>query len=327
MDDLDRVCVSLIKSYGLKFSQKEDNLSSPLVRWLDFISRYIPERERQLVLSKELANKLEMELPKQVKEQFDSFVRRSINGLDLNPFQSKGLILHNDISDKKKQKRTDLLFADWGILHFHLSNEIKPENYFSSRSDWLLFALVYGDVIFCIDILSHSEADVFSRKTMVEGVYNNWPSLLRDYELEGIVSGEDWNDSEIAGLRKAGASSSYSIDGKVFIPRGLGLTMAVVPLKNIKMVQNVIYGVMCIANIIEDENSEFAPIGDSPYNFGLSLTTEGLVLYDNNNDVAYKLAHKNQENYAINLLCDLVAPEWIWKENKLFKRDANARPF
>ncbi|EPW6854233.1 TPA: hypothetical protein NKP06_002808 [Vibrio parahaemolyticus] len=314
MDDLDRVCFSLIEAYGLKFSQKEGHLSSPLMRWLDFVSRYIPEFERQIVLSKELAAKLEMELPKQVNEQFASFARRSIAGLDLNPFQSKGLILHNDISDRKKQKRTDLLFADWGILHFHLSDEVEPERYFSSRSDWILFALVYGNVIFCIDILPHSEKDIFSRKAMVEIIYNNWPTLLRGYELEGVVSGKDWSDSEVGELRKAGVSSSYSIDGKVFIPRGLGLTSAAVPLSNINMVQNVIHGVRCLAEIIEDENSVFSPVGDPPHNFELSLTTEGLALYDNNNDVAYKLTHANQKNYALNLLCDLVAPEWAWKK-------------
>ncbi|MDE1334019.1 hypothetical protein [Vibrio aestuarianus] len=314
MDDLDRVCFSLIEAYGLKFSQTEGHLSSPLMRWLDFVSRYIPEFERQIVLSKELAAKLEMELPKQVNEQFASFARRSIAGLDLNPFQSKGLILHNDISDRKKQKRTDLLFADWGILHFHLSDEIEPERYFSSRSDWILFALVYGNVIFCIDILPHSEKDIFSRKAMVEIIYNNWPNLLRGYELEGIVSGKDWSDSEVGELRKAGVSSSYSIDGKVIIPRGLGLTSAAVPLSNINMVQNVIHGVRCLAEIIEDENSEFSPVGDPPHNFELSLTTQGLALYDNNNDVAYKLTHANQNNYALNLLCELVAPEWAWKK-------------
>ena len=314
IDDLDRLCAKLIRSYGLKFSQKEDNLSSPLMRWLDFVSRYVPECERQLVLSKELGDKLESELPKQVKKQFDSFACRSIDGSDLNPFQSKGLVLHNDISDRKKQKRTDLLFADWGILHFHLSNEIKPESYFASRSDWLLFALVYGNVIFCVDILPHAEKDLFSRKAMLEIIYSNWPSVLENYELKGIASGGDWNDSEVAELRKAGISSSYSIDGKVFMPIGLGLTIAAVPLKNINMVQNVIHGIRCISNIIEGENSEFLPMGDLPPDFELSLTTEGLALYDKSNDIAYKLARKNQVNDSLNLLCDLVAPEWAWKK-------------
>lgn len=314
MEDIDRVCVSLIESHGLKFSRKENTLSSPLMRWLDFVSRYIPQCERQIVLSKELVAKLEVSLPTQVKEQFSAFARRAINGVDLNPFQSKGLILHNDISDRKKQKRTDLLLADWGIVHFHLSDEIKPEHYFAPRSDWLMFALVYGDVILCIDVLPHSEKDIFSRKEMLEVLYKNWPNLLEDYEMKGIVTGDNWSDSEIAELRKAGVSSSYLIDGKVFIPRGLGLTAAAVPLKNINMVQNVIHGVRCIAGFIEGADPGFAPIGSPPHQFELSLTTEGLALYELNNDVAYKLVRENQKDDALSLLCALIAPEWAWKK-------------
>ncbi|MEJ3599189.1 hypothetical protein WFH67_01435 [Vibrio vulnificus] len=313
MEDIDRICLSLIESHNLKFTQKEENLSSPLMRWLDFVSRYVPPCKRQICLSMELAAKLENSLPKQVVTQFSKFAHSSNQGLDLNPFQSKGLILHNDISDRKKQKRTDLLFADWGIHHFHLSNEIAPEQYFSVRSDWLLFALVYRNSVFCIDVLPHSEKDIFSRKQMLEVVYGNWPSLLEPYEMKGVVAGNNWSDSEIAELRNAGISSSYLIGGKVFIPNGLGLTTAAVPVKNINMAQNVVHGVRCIANFIESESSGFEPIGNPPYKFELSLTAEGLALYDVNNNVAYKLARENQRDDALNLLCNLVAPKWAWK--------------
>ncbi|WP_156168082.1 hypothetical protein [Vibrio coralliirubri] len=314
MKDVDRICLSLIDLYGLKYSKAEGSLSSPLMRWLDFVSRYIPHNERQIVLSRELTTKFETSLPKKTSEHFAVFAHRALNGIDLNPFQSKGLILHNDISDKKKQNRTDLLFADWGIHHFHLSNEIKSEQYFSSRSDWLLFALVYGDIILCVDILSHSEQDLFSRKYMLEIIYRNWPKLLEDYEMKGIVSGSNWSDTEIAALRKSGVSSSLSIDGKVFMPRGLGLTSAGVPLNNISSVQNVIHGVRCIANLIDDVNSDFKPIGSRPNNVELSLTTEGLALYDISNDIVYKLTRRGVDNDALNLLCDLIAPDWVWNK-------------
>ena len=121
------------------------------MRWLDFVSRYIPLNTRQLYISNELMFKLKFVFSGQVRKQFSMFMHRSIQGQDLNPFQSKGLIFHNDISDRKKQKRTDLLFADWGVLHFHLSNETKPHEYFAVRSDWLLFAIVYGCLLYTSD--------------------------------------------------------------------------------------------------------------------------------------------------------------------------------
>lgn len=316
IDDLDRICVSLIKSYGLKFTQKEESLSSPLMRWIDFVSRYIPCSQRQVAVSAELTHKLKNSLPKQAVIEFDEFASRSISGSDLNPFQSKGLVLYNDTSNNNKPKRTDLLFADWGVLHFHLSSEIKPEEYFATRSDWLLFSIVFDDIIFCIDVLPHAEKEIFSRTEMLEIIYKNWSFLLEPYEMKRIHPGINWSNSEVAELRKAGVSSCYSICDKVFIPRGLGLTTAAVPVKNIHMIQNVMHGVRCIANIIEDPKSDFKMIGDKSPKYELSLTQKGLALYDVNNDVAYTLPRDSSGKDALALLQDLVTPSWVClKEN------------
>ena len=151
---------------------------------------------------------------------------------------------------------------------------------------------------------------------MLEIIYRNWPLLLDDYEMKGIIAGKNWSDSEISELRKAGISSSYSIGDKVFMPRGLGFTIAAIPVKNVNMQQNVIHGVRCIANVIEDPQTEFVPIGVHPPKYGLSLTPKGLALYDSNNDVAYTFPSARTGKDPLALLRDLVTPSWVClKEN------------
>lgn len=316
IDDLNKVCVLLIEMYGLKYSKGDDKLSSPLIRWLDFVSRYIPCCKRQFLLSTELQSKIKNELPKEAIEQLRKFLRRSIDGSDLNPFQGKGLIQHNDTSNIKKQKRTDLLYADWGIHHFHLSSEIDPEEYFSVRSDWLLFSLVYDDVICCVDVSHHKDKNVFSRRKMLEIIYRNWPSILEPYNMGGIGRGKNWNDSEISGLRKAGVASCHSIDDKVFFPMGKGLTMAGIPLKNTFMEQNVMHGVSCIVNTIEDPQSKLNQTGYNSPEYEFSIYPEGLCLYDVNNDVAYTFNQAGNERHALNLMHSLITPSWVCQKIK-----------
>lgn len=57
------------------------------------------------------------------------------------------------IFPKKIGARTDLLWADWGIHHFHLTkSENLDENGFCKRSDFLLFAIVRNDCVYFLDV-------------------------------------------------------------------------------------------------------------------------------------------------------------------------------
>jgi len=133
---LQKISASLIKFYGLKHEQKEAGLSDPLLRWLDFRLRYVQPERRHVFMS----NLFPKRLPKDAQSALIKFALLNITGCDINPYQGTGLTKNNDISSKKRQARSDLLWADWGIHHFHLSTKEQSQNqYFAPRSDWLVF--------------------------------------------------------------------------------------------------------------------------------------------------------------------------------------------
>lgn len=58
------------------------------------------------------------------------------NGEDINSCQSIGLTINNDISSNRRDKRTDSLWAEWGMHHLHVEiNKRKPTDYYTKRSD------------------------------------------------------------------------------------------------------------------------------------------------------------------------------------------------
>src|ERR1019366_7293563 len=138
-NDIDRIVNELIDDYGLRYEQEVANLSDPLLRGLDFVLRYIRPVPRTILVS----NKFPKQLDAGTERALHRLEQLIQEGGDINPYQSKGLILHNDTSGSKRQQRTDLLWADWGIHHLHLDDTPIPNgSYFSDRnSDWLLFCM------------------------------------------------------------------------------------------------------------------------------------------------------------------------------------------
>lgn len=141
--DLHKLVAEFVNDFGLKYEEEEQHLASPLLRWLDFTARYIEPKPRQILLSKKFPKTLASDA-EQALHHLEALI---MQGEDVNPFQSKGLILHNDTSGKKRQQRTDLLWADWGIHHLHLTqNPVGKTSYFSERAEWLLFCIVGPDL-------------------------------------------------------------------------------------------------------------------------------------------------------------------------------------
>lgn len=131
--DLNDLISDFISDFGLNFKAEDASTSSPVVRWLDFTTRYVEPKNREIFYSKKFPKALNEEVERNLKK-IEEIIK--IGG-DINPYQSKGLIIHNDTSGSKRQKRTDLLFADWGIHHIHISNPPANAEYFSPRSEWL----------------------------------------------------------------------------------------------------------------------------------------------------------------------------------------------
>lgn len=137
-------------------------------------------------------------------------------------------------SNKAHQSKTtditdynDLLFNDWAIHHFHLSDEYEGD--FCKRTGPILFALFHGDVVYFLDILEHGrgKSDVWADEHLVAVVDRNWPEFSEQFHIKGAIDLQhQYSASERIKLRRAGVASLLKVDGKVFAPFGLGLNSA-----------------------------------------------------------------------------------------------------
>ncbi|MBB6366676.1 hypothetical protein FHR56_001789 [Xanthomonas sacchari] len=235
--DLDRLALELVKAFGLKFSSApkeqgsplaQQGLDSPLLRWLDFRMRYVEPYPRPVVLSDRFPK---VDLPACAQAGLEALVRRFEQGEDVNPYQGRGLILRNDTSasDDQRHARTDLLFADWGILHFHLTTEPIPAGkYFSRPADYLAFCVVGGNGVGLLDVLQHPGKEGFADPHLFEVLASNWPEHLEQYRIKGAIPEQSLARTQdaISSLRVGGVTTMYTHGGAVYFPPGGGVTTA-----------------------------------------------------------------------------------------------------
>jgi hypothetical protein len=229
--NIDEITEKAIAAYGLTYTQSAGaGLDAPLLRWCDFILRYIPPAKRQIFVS----NKFPLTLPPEPEMGLHRIEKLLIQGGDVNPYQSKTLT-EFDTSSVDRRKRTDGLLADWGIHHLHLPlNPVSLGQAYSDRPrpGWILFLKVYANAVLFIDVRKHDEDNLFVLHELVETYIRNWPDDAERYRLE--VLGLDWErsptDTERKQLRDAGMNVPLEVDGKFYIGPGMGVTSAVTSL-------------------------------------------------------------------------------------------------
>ncbi len=222
--DVDDIASLFIEKFKLKHTRRIPNLSSPLLRWTDFTSRYIQPIPRKVALSKELSRNL----APTIKQPLRRLIKKIQAGEDINPYQGRGLIEDHDTSSKRNCARTDLLFADWGIHHLHLTNApIANGEYFSSRSDWHLFLWIQNNIVLLIDVVSHKARESFENINLLKIIHNNWPEVLDRYKGKGILpSHSRRTNAEVKQLRKGSVNSFINIAGNLYFSPGGGITSA-----------------------------------------------------------------------------------------------------
>jgi len=315
--DIEEIVKGFIDDYGLKYDEEVSNLSEPLLRWLDFVSRYIPSVPRQVFFSK----KFPKTLTPDVEIAFKYLKHMIETGVDINPYQSKGLILDNDTSEEKRQKRTDLLWADWGIHHLHLtSTPIRAGEYFSARSNLLLFCVIGGDFACLIDIRDHGKSNLFSDQELIKAVADTWPEIMERYRLKGVLAPETHlNSSEVATLRKGGVSSFVTIGNQVYMGPGMGITAASTSSRVSMAIVRIRKYVIELAKIVADPTSQFktesAASGIEYPDYCIALTPRGLAVYEKHESKAFLLPRLTNPGIRsfVAELHDLVAPEWAVK--------------
>lgn len=314
--NINSIAESLIELYSLKFKKEVSSLNDPLMRWLDFRLRYVDSHVRAITLSNKFPKK---DLPRDAQNALLEFSKMIEEGSDINPYQGRGLILRNDTSGDKRDSRTDLLWADWGIHHFHLSDAPIPQGqYFSKSADYLLFCLISHDVVAFIDVMPHPSKEGFSNTELIETLALNWPSYMDRFKLKGIISnGESkCSESEIFELRKNGVTPCVTINNEAYMGPGMGLTTASTSVKVGAIKGQVSKFIRGLAVDVSDPEGKFRTkdilqLGEHP-DFSIVLTPNGLAVYEANTESAFLFPYASP--YKIPTLMenahDLIFPNW-----------------
>jgi hypothetical protein len=158
----------------------------------------------------------------QYADALDEIMRRISAGGDLMPFLSRGIKTpYEPITVRKakmhQRKHRDLLLADWGIHHLHLSTTIEHDGFVKRTRD-LLFAIFASDDAYLLDIYGHGD---WVLHAVVEVAVRNWPRARIFREIHGVVGlSQQYSDEDRLELRKAGVAQLLEIDGKVYMPPG-----------------------------------------------------------------------------------------------------------
>ena len=315
LHDIESIATQLIQVYSLKFRQQVDTLSSPIMRWLDFRFRYIDPFPRGVVYSSKFPKS---DLPPKAANALLKIVRLIKSGSDINPYQGRGLILRNDSSGESKVTRTDLLWANWGIHHFHLSDDpIPSDRYFSKPADYLLFCLVGGDVVALIDVIPHPDKEGFSNPDLIDTVFENWPGFMEHFHLPDLLPGDVYTQQEIRGHWINGLQVSLSYKGKVYMGPGLGITTASVPVKLISAHGHLLALIKDLAELTCDpigpfRTPEINELSCTP-RFSISLTPKGLAVFEHETLQAFLLPTPpilGSTRNPLETIPDLMLPEW-----------------
>lgn len=318
--DIKNISTELVDLYGLKFSEEITTLNDPLFRWLDFRLRYIDPHPRKIIISKDFPK----QLPIVVQNGLDLIIKKINSGKDLNPYQSKGLIQFNDTSGRNGKKRTDLMWADWGITHLHITDlKLDESTFFSQRAcsngeSWLLFAIVLKDEIGLIDIRNHDD-ESFTDSEMLKIISENWPEYLAQFELKGILSPEsEYSKTDIANARFKGLNLPVNLNQKIYLAPGIGITSASTSLKVTLAADRVMNGIRDLAEVINNPKNQFSKqmdeLGIKNPEYRLDRSESGLIVYEKKSQYAFDF-----RNWALHVggfvsqLHSLMTPEWLKK--------------
>ncbi|WP_221624987.1 hypothetical protein, partial [Burkholderia stagnalis] len=222
-------------------------------------------------------------LPEKVHEALSALEARFKTGQDVNPYLSKTTI-NNDVSAPKSQRRTDGLWADWGIHHLHLTTEpLAANTRFSERSDWLLFVKVYEDVVAFIDVRSHDEKDLWTQEELLTTFIDSWPEQAEPYRISGMqVTSRPMAAGDLKKLRNAGITSPVEHNGEHYFGLGGGVTSAVTSTAASLACIQVRRNAQQLARWLDLPNNpirlEFVRLGVPQPQFILGVGDDGLVI-------------------------------------------------
>lgn len=195
-------------------------LAGLAMRYLNWRSRFIPARPRDVHLASEL-----MASSKYTEHRVavDELARKIRASEDLTPHLSRAVatpyVPHVSRPPKRHRRADlDLLVAEWGLHHLHVSSTIASDG-FVERGNDLLFGHFADQDAYLIGIFPHGS---WAIKEIARVCVRNWPSAEIFHVARGALrlSQPDADDDTRLRLRQAGVTSFLEIDGKVYMPQG-----------------------------------------------------------------------------------------------------------
>lgn len=147
------------------------------------------------------------------KADLDTLIAKIEAGEDMGPHLSARVRQGHDPNAPSlaARKDRDLLLADWGVHHLHLTPK---------HGDDLVFAVFRPEDAYLIGLYSHRD---WARRSVLETLIRNWPDagLVIKLPLMGLTN--DWGDRDRKQLREAGISiPAIEYDGAVWWAASLG---------------------------------------------------------------------------------------------------------
>lgn len=311
---LDEISLGFIQAVRLPYSRKQENLASPLMRWLDFRMRYIDPFPRLVRRSKVVEKKLsEFEHVASLVSLIENMLRA---GEDINALQGRGLTRWNDTSGSKRRERTDFLWANWGIHHLHLSDlTSKMRDGYAARSDMLLFCHVCNECVYLLDIRKH-ETDTFSDPELVKVLIREFPEVGERFRMPGVLAPRElYTAEETRELWRCGRSTFVSTGDKVYAPLGIGVTSASTATRVTQAAIKCRDCVRQITELVMDPVGEFRSgrFAHKDPIFSLALTPRGIAVYEERADIAWTMPPNpdwgNMD--VLTILNQYISPAWV----------------
>jgi hypothetical protein len=223
-NDIGLVATGLIRAFGLSFKKTDSDPHIAITRWLDFRFRYVEPVPRVVSQSDQFPKTT---LPEPTKRALDQLVQRFESGENVNPYQGRSLKGRKiSASQIPPRFRTDLLFADWGISHFHLTDEpMQKGQKLSKRSGWLAFCIVTPSEVAFVDVVKHPGDDnlKFADPALLSTAIRSWPRSFDHLRVNRVTPDSSLTMTKIHALRQNHTNAFYNYDGDAYMGPGGGL--------------------------------------------------------------------------------------------------------
>lgn len=244
------------------------NLS--VLDWMHYRARIIPCRPRQVVVSEQVAARMaSYPAIQRLKTEFAV-------GRDVSPW------LSDRVRNRKDDPMADLMFNDWQISHFHLGTMFVSQSKVGPRpkGELLLFALVKADRVTFLDLHPHG---AWTLQQILHVLLQTSPQDMP--EMKGILGPQSGGltDAEHLKARQNGLTVPVHLDGRVFLPPGLGVSNSGHATRLVRLFNNASKQIRHVHGLFRDNNlpqhllRKFAIVG-LPVRLGIKLRDDGCLI-------------------------------------------------